>query len=204
MSTKEVDRKMRICSIFYGIGASIVVLIFSMPFDAFAQQNPVRIEVSETTTAEDADAVRLAAEAASEQDARRDINKLLWFGAGAGVCCIGGAIGGLTGAFVGNLIAPPADTGLGSLAPLLDFGDGAAVGCIVGSVAGVSIPFNWIYNYQTDPLPERLLGKSPQYVEFYTDTYRSKTRSLRGRWVAAGVGGVVGGLLLSWMLLVQQ
>ena len=201
MSTKEVERKMRICSIFYGIGASIVVLIFSMPFAAFAQQNPVRIEVSETTTAEDADAVRLTAKAAAEQDASGDINKLLWFGAGAGVCCIGGAIGGLTGAFVGNLIAPP--TG-GSLGPFLDFGDGAAVGCLVGVVAGVSIPFIGIHNFQANPPAERLLGKSAEYVEFYTDAYRSKTRSLRGGWAIAGVGATVGVPLLSWLLLYPQ
>ncbi len=195
---------MEIYVTFYGIVASIVILIFSMPFAAFAQQNPMRTEVSKTTAVKDEDAVRLTAKAAAEQDASGDINKLLWFGAGVGVCCIGGTIGGLTGALVGDLIAPPADTGLGSLAPLLGFGDGAAVGCLVGVVAGVSIPFIGIHSYQANPPAERLLGKSPKYVEFYTDTYKSKTRSLRGGWAAAGFGGVVGGLLLSWLLLVPQ
>ena len=114
----EVERKMGIYVTFYRIVASIVILIFSMPFAAFAQQNPARIE-TETPAVEDVNAVRLAAKAAAEQDASGDINKLLWFGAGVGVCCIGGVIGGLTGAFVGNYIAPAEDEGLGSLAPLL-------------------------------------------------------------------------------------
>ena len=185
---------MRIYATFYGIGASIVIviLIFSMPFAALAQQNSVEIETK--TTAADADAVRLAAKAAAEQDASGDINKPLWFGAGAGICCIGGAVGGLAGAYVGNLIAPP--TG-GSLGPFLDFGDGAAAGCLVGAVAGVSIPFIGIENSQAEPPTERLLGKSPAYVEFYTDAYQKKTRSLRKRWATAGMGAAVGVPLLS-------
>ncbi len=191
---------------FYGIVASIVLLIFSMPLAAFAQQNPVRVEVSETPAAENADAVRLVAleaKAAAEQDASGDTNKLLWFGAGAGAFCVGGAIGAFIGGVVGNYIAPPTSD-LGSIAPLLDFGEGAAVGVCIGCPAGVSIPFNWIRNYQTAPPPERLLGKSPEYIEFYTHVYRKKTRSLRKRWAVAGGGGGVGGLLFSWLLLVQQ
>ena len=138
---------MGIHAIFHGIVASIVVLIFSMPFAAFAQQNPVRIEVSETLAAEDADAVRTEA-------------------------------------------------GLGSIAPLLGFGDGAAVGGCIGFAAGVLIPFIGIHSYQANPPPERILGKSPEYIEFYTDAYRSKTRSLRSRWAAIGAAVTGGGLLL--------
>ena len=66
-----------------------------MPLAAFAQQNSAWIE-TETPAAEDAGAVRLAAKAAAEQDANGDINKLLWFGAGAGIGCLGGAISRFT------------------------------------------------------------------------------------------------------------
>ena len=105
------------------------------------------------------------------------------------------------GPFVGNLPHTPA----GSLRAFLDDSeDGAAAGCLVGVVAGVSIPFIGIHNYQVNPPAERLLGKLSESVEFYTDAYRSKTRSLRGGWAAGGFGAAVGVPLLSWLLFYPQ
>lgn len=60
-----------------------------MRFSGLAQQNSVRI-AAETAVAQDANVVHLAAKAAAEQDISDDINKLLWFGVGMGICCIGG------------------------------------------------------------------------------------------------------------------
>ena len=171
-----------------------------MPFAVFAQQNPVPTEVSETTAVENADAVRLAAKAAAEQDANGDVNKLLWLGAGAGIGCLGGAIGGFTGCLIGQNIDP--SEGLG-FAPLLDFGDGEAAGCCIGAAVGVLIPyFILTRSYQTAPPPERLLGKSSEYVEFYIHVYRKKTRSLRRIWATTGtVVGVLGAPVLLGLLI---
>ena len=194
---------MGIYAIFHEIVASIVILILSMPFAAFGQQNPMRTEVSETPAAEDADAVRLVAleaKAAAEQDASGNTNKLLWSGAGAGIGCLGGAIGGFTGCLIGQKIDPSGGLGF---APLLDFGDGEGAGCSIGAAVGVLIPyFILARSYQTDPPPERLLGKSPEYIEFYTHVYRKKTRSLRRIWATTGtVVGVLGAPVLLGMLI---
>ena len=169
-----------------------IVLTFSAPFSALAQQN-------RTQTTAEIDAGLLAAKAA-EQDAGRDINKLLWFGAGIAICCIGGTIGGLTGALVGNLIDPvkvEESTGLGFapyFVPDTSGGGALAIGTGVGLVAGVLVPFIGISRYQSNPPAERLLGKSPEYVESYTNAYKVKARSLRTSMAVAGAATVGGGL----------
>ena len=43
-----------------------------------------------------------------------------------------------------------------------------------------------LYPHTPRPPPERLLGKTPEYVAAYTQAYRSKTISLRKRRVTAG------------------
>ena len=80
----------------------------------------------------------------------------------------------------------------------------AAAGGLIGGLA----PLLGIYTYQGNPHPERLVGKSPEYVESYTDTYIAKSRSLRTKWAAAGgligvgVGGGVGCLSTSYGILI--
>lgn len=171
---------------FHRMAALIIVLAFGISFTILAQQKSVWIE-TETATAQDADAASLEAKVAAEQDANSDVNKLLWFGAGVGTCCIGGAIGYLAGGTVASLLDP---IPVNSSTPY-DIG-GVAVGW--SAVVGGLIPLIGIYNYQGDPPPERLLGKSPKYVEFYTDAYKTKTRSLRTKWAAAGTAAIVIGL----------
>ena len=40
-----------------------------------------------------------------------------------------------------------------------------------------AIPF-FLYIRPPNPPPERLIGKSPEYVKFYADAYRAKMRSI--------------------------
>ena len=174
----------------------MAVLTLSMPYATLAQQNAVRV-AAETAAAQDANAMRFDAKAAAEQDANLDVNKLLWFAAGVGTCCIGGPIGGLAGALIGDFIAPRDPTVPSGLIPFDDISGGAVVGGCIGFTAGVVVSFSAVYRYPPDPPPERLLGKSPEYVEFYTDAYRSKARSLRTKWAAAGAATpVLSGLVL--------
>lgn len=56
------------------------------------------------------------------------------------------------------------------------------------------------YFYQPDPPFSRLMGKSPEYVDAYTQTYKSKRGNIQVRWASAGcVSGcvVVGGVLFA-------
>ena len=45
----------------------------------------------------------------------------------------------------------------------------------------------------------RVLGKSPQYVAFYYDAYKVKTKKLQYNWALAGclIGAPIGGYLLT-------
>ena len=117
--------------------------------------------------------IRLQAKADAESDARRDVNLLAYFGVGASapfaawMCGLAGlrifdlAIGGYEGAYF----------------PYIE----ATMG--VGAVMSVLIGY---YIRPPNPPPERLIGKSPEYVTFYADAYREKMRSYRMRSVAVG------------------
>ena len=61
-------------------------------------------------------------------------------------------------------------------------------GC-VGGLIGVIIA----YGVQPSPPAARLLGKSPEYVAFYTDAYQEKAKNLQSN--SAWVGCIVNGLV---------
>ena len=100
---------------------------------------------------------RSEAKIAAERDASTDVNKRLWFGAG----CL------FLGASSGCLM-------LGS-----SLGDVASSGLLITGIAGS-------YFHRPDPPAERLLGKSPEYVAFYTDAYKAKAGKLQATWTTAG------------------
>lgn len=124
---------------------------------------------------------QLEALAAAEQDASRDVNKLLWFSAGAG----GVAIIGPLGAYAGNVV----------IGKIIDPFSGVLAGFVVGATGSLF----FIDNYDPDPPSERLVGKSPEYVDYYTKTYKSKAKSIRKR--SATVGCLFGGCLLGFIVL---
>ena len=166
----------------------MVALIFSMPLPTRAQQQSVQTE-TEVATEQDSSSIMREAKVAAERDASNDINKLSWFGAGVGTLAAG-CLGGIVGMLVGDLIAPPPEPRLDFM-PLLDIGGGAVNGGCVGFAVGLILPIRAIYKYQSSPPPERLIGKSPEYVEFYTNAYAAKSRSLRTKWAAVGAAAPV-------------
>ena len=56
------------------------------------------------------------------------------------------------------------------------------LGCF-GSVFTVA----FVYTVEPSPPQTRLLGKSPEYVAAYSDTYRNEVRSLRAKYTLYGV-----------------
>ena len=62
-------------------------------------------------------------------------------------------------------------------------------GCLV-SAAGLA----GSYFYPLPPPAERFLGKPPEYVNIYTNTYQSKVGALQARY--AGAGCAAGGLII--------
>lgn len=72
----------------------------------------------------------------------------------------------------------------------------ASVGsCLLGSVGVIGANA-----YKPTPSPERLMGKSPQYIASYTKAYQTKAKRLQLRSAAIGClgGTVINGIL--WRL----
>ena len=167
----------------------MAMLTFSAPFVALCQQNSVQAE-AEVTAAQAVNAVRLTAITAAELDASADINKLACVGIGAGAALVGGWCGAL---FVGDSYDfqswPETITIIGGLA-----GGTGILSALIGS-----------YIYLPNPSPEKLIGKSLEYVMFYTDAYRAETRSLRVTSAFTGAAiGCAGITFLLSPLLVDQ
>ena len=197
---------MIISSTFHVSVFLMAVLVFSMPFVTIAQQTA---EAADTKSAPGAytksekESLIATAKADAERDAETDVNKLLWTGVGCAapffglLGCFAGAHVVLTGTIEssgsGNCLNDLGND-LGSVTGDLIIGGG--VGCLVG----YSVPILPIYTYRLSPLPERLIGKSSEYVDFYTDAYKTKTQRLRGG--AASTGALVGtGCLIGWLVL---
>lgn len=68
------------------------------------------------------------------------------------------------------------------------------IGCIFPGV-GLLSP----YFYQTTPPVSALIGKSPEYVAYYTDTYKRKTQNLQFQSAA---GGCIAGACLYGLAVV--
>lgn len=195
---------MKIRSMFHVLVLLMAVLTLSLPVVALAQQasgadgpaaamhapqNPVQTE---------------AVKAAAERDANRDINEPLWFGVGIGAFCIGGIVGGIAGCSIGSVF-PSESNSLSDVAllPLPNEAEclGGLVGVVTGGVLGAFGTLFAVSQYPSQPPIERFIGKLPEYVEFYTDAYSTKTQSIRKQRVAAGA---VTGLVLSAVIIIMS
>ncbi len=145
---------------------------------------------TEAAAARDTNTMRLEIKAAAERDANSDLDELLLFGAdvlsdtfGPNAprnVCIGCAVGWLVGIAVGTWIDDsPSEGGLSSFG-LVGYNDTQMIAMLIGCGVGSLVPLIWMSNNQLGPLPsERFIGKSPEYIQFYTNAYRAKTRSLQ-------------------------
>ena len=166
--------KMKLQIPFQMLSLLMTVLMFNMPSVTLAQQNPVQAEAITT----------------AEQDAINDVNKLLWFVAGLAASSVGGPVGCLAGCAVGSIIQPPPSSDF----LIFTISDAQLVGGVVGFAAGALGPLLWIRAYEPNLPPNRFIGKSPEYIDFYTDAYKKKAKSLRtksavGGWAVGCIGG---------------
>ena len=160
----------------------VILLIFSTMPVSLAQQ----------------DAVQVQAKADAKAD-MSDGSKSMWFLLGA----LGSTAGCLLGCAGGCLLGASLDPSGGSHILLIPFPSQA--GCAAGAaiLLGVlAVPIGvHMYPHNAMPPPERLLGKSPEYIEAYTQIYKSKTASLRKTLVTKGsIAGNVGFVLAMLML----
>ena len=151
---------MKISSTFHASTFLTIVLVFSMSYGSTRAQQ---------------DSIEEQAKMAAERDAKTDVNGPLWFMAGVGASSSGIACSGLV--LIWNAYNAP----LSSSSTYTEL-----VFVILGGGLGASIPFIYSYGYQPVPPPERFIGKSPEYIDFYTDTYKRKTRQIRATSTAIG------------------
>ncbi|MDE0636627.1 MAG: hypothetical protein OXI43_12375 [Candidatus Poribacteria bacterium] len=168
-------------------------------FHKFAALMAIVLTFSDAA-AQEINAVNLETKAAAERDADTDINKLLWFGAGMGVGIIGTAVGVFAGCAIGSRIDPPEPSGF----LYFQSSTGEEVGTLIGAAAGCLLPLLGICSYPVHPPSGRFIGKSPEYVELYTNTYKAKVRSLRTKFAAGGVSTGCGLIILSLVASVAR
>lgn len=125
------------------------------------------------------DTVQAQAEADANSD-MSDTAKAMLFMLGG----LGSTAGCLIGCVGGCMLGTQMDGGADVL-----FSD-SEVGCAVASailLGAFAMPLGVdLYPHNVTPPPERLLGKSPEYIEAYTQIYTPKITSLRKRLVIAG------------------
>ena len=116
--------------------------------------------------------IRLQAKADAESDAKRDVDVLAYFGSGMSATFAAAMCGLMTG-FIADLTLGYGQDDLFYLTASM-----SAVGTLSLLVPHYIRPLN--------PPPERLIGKSPEYVKLYADAYRAKMRSYQIKSVTTG------------------
>ena len=119
------------------------------------------------------DSVQAQAEADASVD-MSDRSKIKWFllgGVGSAAGCLLGCVGGF---LLGGHSSESSNSPYFGLA-----------GSVLLGVCAVPIAV-FRYPHNVTPPPERLLGKSPEYIDAYTQAYKSRTTFLRKIFVTAG------------------
>lgn len=161
----------------------IAIIIFARPHTALGQLT--------------SDSVLAVSNA--QREAKADVNTLLWTVVGligTSSCTLVGIYAGL---HIGDSISQSHSGG--RLFPGNFLADEAIKGACIGSMVGWSAPFIPIYMYKSVPAPQRLIGKSPEYVYSYTKTYKSEVRKLR---MISAVKGGCGGCLFTFVITLLQ
>ena len=118
------------------------------------------------------DSIRFQAKTDAESDAKQEVDLLAYFGTGVsaplavGTCC-------LMAGCIGMLIVDEN----------VDFFPSISASVVSAAILSIGITD---HSPPPNPPPERLIGKSPEYVKFYANAYREKMRSYRMRAVTAG------------------
>ena len=140
------------------------------------------------------------AEADAHRDVNRDMRESLWFLSGLMSSGVGCAAGGTGGFLFGLLIGGVSETNCISFISDDPLESCTIAGAILCGVLTVPTAI-FIYPHNPSPPVERLPGKSPEYIEAYTQIYKSEIASLRKTLVTKGsITGNVG-FVLAMLLL---
>ena len=171
-----------------------VLAVFILSYAYVAPLKAEKNEIADARIAAETDA-----QADAEHNAKNDLNHFF--------CCVGSstlvtisAIGcAFFGCWLGETLDPPyqsIDPG-GLIFPYIS--TGMVYGCLGGWGIGFTGSVYGIYKLGGRVPSERLLGKSPEYIEVYTATYKRKIGIQRAKGAVAG-SGMLQGLLLVWAI----
>ena len=117
----------------------------------------------------------------AKRDAKNDVNESKWFAAG----CLGGALFVVAVSVAEqNLIAEPVNRFLPTC-----------------SLAGSCFPTGYAVFHSPSPSPDRLMGKSPEYVVSYVNTYVNRVKLRR---TLSSTAGCMGGYCAMFVFALSQ
>lgn len=141
-------------------------------------------------------------QAQAEADAKADMSdmsKVMWVllgGLGSTAGCLLGCVGGCA---LGARLDPFGGSDILFIPSPSETGCAAGFAILLGVLA---VPIGvHMYPHNVTPPPERFLGKSPEYIEVYTQIYKSKVASLRKTLVTKGSIAVNVAFVLAMLLL---
>ena len=135
----------------------------------------------------------------AELDARADVKERTWIGTGIGLpigsVCAGCALAFLTG----NYDEGTPGGGYYSEIPTPN------LGCMLGAAAAINaLGLLSIYRFNSTVNPVRLLGKPPEEVVIYTETYKKSAKKYRLLLSGVPSGGVFTFMSLSCLWAISQ
>ncbi len=174
-------RRIRFCKICSTSLMSIFLiaaLVFSTPITSFAQQN-AEVPTAKTIIAPDQ---LYAITVAARVDAEQDVDELRWIAASFLAGATGTAL--MSGSFAIYVGTELVRSSCGGGGDPIDF-----TPVVLSSGCGLvlcSLPISYATSVQPSPPPERLLGKSPEYVKTYTAVYVKNAKRKRNRSMMMG------------------
>ena len=168
----------------------VAVLVFNAPLVTFAQQN-AEVPAAKTTIAPDQLQTIMAT---AKADAEKDVNEVIWVASGFLGFTVGGTVILFSVMYYAAEQTEAACAGEPAVNPI-PYMLGGGSGCAL-----IYLPFAYARSNTPSPPPERLLGKSPEYVQAYTSAYVKSAKRRRSLSVAGGYAvfflmGLVSGVL---------
>ena len=145
-----------------------------------------------------------AAKTAATDDAKADTNKLAWFTTGLGCSILTLYLGGLAIDKYLSTFSPVYEYNNPELNRKVDEISGSFAASLIGlGTAAFSATYWFSGIYESSPPTARLAGKSPQYVNAYTDAYMQERKKTQQSWTFWGLAAG-GGLGLMYLLSILE
>ena len=175
-----------------------VLAVFILSYAYVAPLKAEKNEIADARIAAETDA-----QADAEYDANGDINQFFCCMSSSTFVTISAIGGAFFGCWLGNALDRPYQSHAstdpeGMILPAI-ISTGMVYGCLGGWGIGFTGSVYGIYKLGGKVQSERLIGKSPEYIEVYTTTYKRKIGIQRAKRAAVG-SAMLQGLFFIWAI----